>query len=116
MKCGRKTITILLLSGALSANAIPPPPPAPTKLREARMTVMVQLVEASNGRVSKLTKLCKVSGTIPVYADDGGATRSSSREISGCNMLWQGKNLSVSVREQWQLRTAPLRMRLQALA
>jgi hypothetical protein len=87
MKCECKAMTVLLLLGALSANAIPPPPPAPTKLREAQMTVMVHLVEASNGQVSKLTKLCKVSGPIPVYADDGGAARSSSREISGCNML-----------------------------
>jgi hypothetical protein len=62
------------------------------------MTVMVQLVEASNGEVTKITKLCKVSGTIPVYADDGSATRPNSREISGCKMLWKGKSLSVSVR------------------
>ena len=98
MKYGCKTMTVVLLSGAMSANAIPPPPPAPVKLRGARMTVMVELVEASNGRVSKLTKLCTVSGTIPVYADDGGATRANRRAISGCNMLWKGQILNVSVR------------------
>jgi hypothetical protein len=98
MKHGCKTLTMVLLSGAMSANAIPPPPPAPAKLRDARMTVVVQLVEASSGQVSKLTKLCTVSGTIPVYADDGGATHANRRDISGCNMLWKGQNLSVSVR------------------
>jgi hypothetical protein len=98
MKYRCKTMIMLLLSGAMSANAIPPPPPAPTKLRDARMTVMVQLVEASNGQVNKLTKLCTVSGTIPGYADDGGATRANRREIAGCNMLWTGQSLNVSVR------------------
>jgi hypothetical protein len=62
------------------------------------MTVTVQLVEASQGRVNKLTKLCTVSGKIPVYADDGRATRANGREIQGCKMPWKGKNLSVSVR------------------
>jgi hypothetical protein len=87
-----------LLFSALTAYAIPPPPLAPRQLREARMTVTVQLVEARQGQVNKLTKLCTVSGKIPVYADDGGATRANGREIQGCNMQWKGKNLSVSVR------------------
>lgn len=82
----------------LTAAAIPPPPPAPAQLRESRMTVTIRMIEASHGRVTKITKLCKVTGKIPVYADDGGATRSNGRDISGCRMLWKGKNLSVSVR------------------
>lgn len=91
-------ITMPLLFSGLTAHAIPPPPPAPRQLREARMTVTVQLVEASQGQVNKRTKLCTVSGKIPVYADDGGATRANGREIHGCKMLWKGKSLSVSVR------------------
>ncbi|MEJ7807508.1 MAG: hypothetical protein WKG03_16485 [Telluria sp.] len=62
------------------------------------MTITVQLVEASNGAVHKLTKLCKVSGKIPVYADDGSATRANALDVSGCKMLWKGKSLRVSVR------------------
>ena len=62
------------------------------------MIVTVQLVEARQGRVNKLTKLCTVSGKIPVYADDGGATRANGREIQGCTMQWKGKHLSVLVR------------------
>jgi hypothetical protein len=62
------------------------------------MTVTIQMIEASHGRVTKITELCKVSGKIPVYADDGGATRSNGRDISGCRMLWKGQNLNVSVR------------------
>lgn len=87
-----------LLLSALTAGAIPPPPPAPPQLRKAGMTVTIQLVEASNGRVTKITKLCKVSGTIPVYADDGRAYGANVREISGCTMLWKGQSLNVSVR------------------
>lgn len=62
------------------------------------MTVGVQLVEASQGQVNKLTKLCTDSGKIPVYAGDGSATRATGREIQGCKMLWKGKNPSVFVR------------------
>ncbi|GAB3413278.1 hypothetical protein GCM10027318_28820 [Massilia agilis] len=62
------------------------------------MTVTVQLVQASQGQVNKLTKLCTVSGKIPVYADDGRATRANGREIRGCKMLWKDETLSVSVR------------------
>jgi hypothetical protein len=94
----QRWITMPLLFGALTAHAIPPPPLAPRQLREARMTVTVQLVEASQGQVNRLTKLCTVSGKIPVYADDGRATRANGREIQGCKMQWKGKNLTVSVR------------------
>jgi hypothetical protein len=94
----KKWLAMPLLLTALTARAIPPPPPAPPQLREARMTVTVQLVEASNGRVTKITELCKVSGIIPVYADNGGATPPNSREISGCRMPWKGQSLNVSLR------------------
>ena len=94
--CQRWTALLLLFIG-LTAHAIPPPPPAPKQLREARMTVTVQLVEASHGQVDRLTKLCTVSGKIPVYADDGNATRANGRDIPGCKMQWKGKNLSVIV-------------------
>jgi hypothetical protein len=62
------------------------------------MTATVQLVEAHNGIVSKISELCKVSGEIPVYSDNGGATGSNTREISGCNMTWKGRNQNISVR------------------
>jgi hypothetical protein len=97
MRCDSKALTMLLMLGASSANAIPPPPPAPKIVREARMTVTVQLVEASKGRVHKFVQLCKVSGTIPVYADAGSAAGANTRQISGCSMLWKGKRLGVSV-------------------
>lgn len=61
------------------------------------MNVTVQLVEASQGRITKLTKLCKVSGKIPVYVDDGRATGVYGRKIQGCTMLWKGNNLNVTV-------------------
>jgi hypothetical protein len=61
------------------------------------MTVTVELVEARNGRVSKLSKLCTVSGKIPVYADDGRPASFNVGEISGCTMRWKGQTLSVSV-------------------
>lgn len=92
-----RSLTVPLLLLTLTAHAIPPPPPAPPQLREARMTVVVQLFEASNGRVSKSTKLCEVTGKVPVYADDGSATRANGREIPGCKMLWKGQSLSISV-------------------
>lgn len=93
----QRWITVALLSSALTAHAIPPPPLAPRQLREARMTVTVQLVEASRGQVNRLTRLCTVTGKIPVYADDGGATRANGREISGCRMQWKGESLRVMV-------------------
>jgi hypothetical protein len=61
------------------------------------MTATVKLVEAHNGQVTKITKLCRVSGKIPVYSDNGRATRSNTREISGCNMTWKGENQRISV-------------------
>ncbi len=93
-----RLLAMSLLLSALPAHAIPPPPPAPPLLREARMTVMVKLIEASNGQVTKMTKLCKVSGKIPVYSDNGSAALSNAREIAGCKMLKNGKNLNISVR------------------
>lgn len=93
----RRCLEMALLMIALPAHAIPPPPAAPPQLRVARMTVTVQLVEASNGTVSKITKLCKVAGAVPVFSDDGRATRANSREIAGCTMLWKGRNLSLYV-------------------
>lgn len=90
-------LALSLMLSALPAFAIPPPPPAPPIRRNAKMTAMVQLVEAHNGAVTKITKLCKVSGRIPVYSDDGSATRSNTREIAGCNMTWKGKAQSISV-------------------
>lgn len=94
----KQWLTIPLLFSTLTAQAIPPPPPAPRQLREARMTVTVRLVEASQGQVNKLIELCSVTGKIPVYADDGYASRVNTREIHGCRMEWKGKNLSISVR------------------
>ena len=93
-----RMLALLLILSAIPAYAIPPPPPAPPVLRSATMIAMVQLVEAHNGRVSKVTDLCKVSGKIPVYSDNGSATSANTREISGCSMTWKGKNQSVSVR------------------
>lgn len=61
------------------------------------MTVTVELVEARNGRVSKLSKLCSVSGKIPVYVDEGRPSSFNGGEIPGCTMLWKGQTLSVSV-------------------
>jgi len=61
------------------------------------MTVTVRLIEAHHGNVSKLTKLCTVTGSIPAYADNGGATRPHRREIGNCTMLWKGQRLPVSV-------------------
>jgi len=101
-------LTPALLLGASIAHAIPPPPPAPPQLRNARMTVTIKLVEASHGRVSRITELCKVSGPIPVYADDGRATGANSREIAGCKMPWKGKNLDVSVRGAMAVARGPV--------
>jgi hypothetical protein len=104
----KRWLAMPFLLSALTARATPPPPLAPPQLSEARMTVTIQLVEASNGRVTKLTELCKVSGRIPVYADDGGATRSHGREISGCKMLWKGQSLHVSVRGAMAMSHGPV--------
>lgn len=90
--------TILLFIAALPAHAIPPPPGQPPQLREATMVVAVQLVEASNGRISRITRLCDVSGKIPVYADDGSAASHHAREIPGCTMPDSLRKLPVHVR------------------
>jgi hypothetical protein len=98
MQKSRNRLSVLwLLFSAFPARATPPPPDKPPQLREARMTATVRLIEASKGKVSKITELCKVSGKIPVYADDGSAAHSNAGEISGCKMHWKGKHLNVSV-------------------
>jgi len=61
------------------------------------MTVTVQLFEAHNGTTTKITELCKVSGKIPVFSDDGRAVLFHTREIPGCSMLRNGKKLKVSI-------------------
>jgi hypothetical protein len=94
----RRMLAISLILGALPAYAIPPLRPAPPVMRNARMTANVQLVEAHNGQVTRITKLCKVSGKIPVYSDSSSPTHSNTWEISGCNMTWKGKNQPISVR------------------
>ena len=91
------TAGVMLLSCALTAYATPPPPPAARQLREARMTVVVELVEAKNGQVSELIKICTVSGKIPVYADDGRPASFNASQVSGCTMKWKGQTLDVSV-------------------
>lgn len=93
-----RLLAISVLVSALPAHAIPPPPERPPLLREAKMTAAVQLIEARDGSVTKITELCKVRGKIPVYSDSGFAASVHAREITGCKMSWNGKNLSVSVR------------------
>ena len=61
------------------------------------MRVTVELVEAKNGRVNKLSKLCTVSGNIPVYADEGHPASFNVGEISGCTMRWKKQTLNVSI-------------------
>ncbi|NVE01879.1 hypothetical protein [Massilia sp. BJB1822] len=92
-----RLLALSLVLSAIPAHATAPPPPAPPILSNARMTATVKLVEAHNGQVTKITKLCRVSGKIPVYSDNGSATLSNTREISGCNMTWKGKNQRISV-------------------
>lgn len=87
----------LLFASTSLALAIPPPPAQPPLLRKARMTVKVQLVEAADGTVFRITELCKVSGTIPVYADEGHAARFYGAEIQGCSMVKDGQKLPVSI-------------------
>ena len=100
VKCGslrNRILAAFLLSAALPAHAIPPPPARPPLLREARMTVTVQLFEAHNGTTTNITELCKVSGKIPVFSDDGRAASFHTREILGCSMLRNKKKLKVSI-------------------
>lgn len=94
----RGILTIWLSATALPAHSIPPPPPEPALLREAKMAVTVQLIEAHNGTVTKITKLCDVVGKIPVYSDDGRAASSHARDIASCSMIRNGQNLRVHVR------------------
>lgn len=95
---GNRVLAISLLAIASAALAIPPPPPKPPLLRKAKMTVTVQLIEATNGQVSKITELCKVSGQIPVYSDDGRSASAHEWNIQSCRMSRNGKNLKVYVR------------------
>lgn len=90
-------LAILLLVSTSPTLAIPPPPAKPPMLRSAKMTVKVQLIEAANGQIFRITELCKVSGTIPVYADEGRAASAHSAEIRGCSMLKDGERLPVSI-------------------
>ncbi|MDB5793402.1 MAG: hypothetical protein JWQ80_3426 [Massilia sp.] len=88
---------IALLASVLPVKAIPPPPPKAPLLREAKMAVTVHLIEAKDGRVTRRTKLCKVSGKIPVYSDNGSPASFNAWEITGCTMPKNGENLTVSV-------------------
>jgi hypothetical protein len=94
---GHRLLGLPLLLSAMTAQAMPPPPPVPPLLRTARMTVTVQLIEANNGIVTRITELCKVGGKIPVYADNGDAAIVHPWEIAGCKMPRHGKNLNVNV-------------------
>lgn len=93
----RGLLALSVATMAISAHAIPPPPPKPPLLREARMTATVKLIEVKEGMVSKITQLCKVSGKIPVYADEGVSFAVHRREIASCTMLRDGKPLPVVV-------------------
>jgi len=90
-------MAVVLLASMSPALAFPPPPDKPPLLRQASMTVTVTLVEAANGQVFRITELCKVSGKIPVYADDGDAASWHLAQIHGCHMLKNGKKLPVAV-------------------
>ena len=90
-------LAISLLASVLPAKAVPAPPPLAPQLREARMTVTVTLIEAKNGQVIQITKLCKVSGKIPVYSDNGSPASFNAWKIEGCTMPRNGESLSVSV-------------------
>ena len=94
---GNCVLASLLLASISPALAIPPPPAQPPLLRKAKMTVKVQLIEAADGTVFRITELCKVNGTIPVYADDGRAAQFYGAEIQGCSMLKDGAKLPVSI-------------------
>lgn len=72
------------------------------------MTVTVQLIEATNGVVTKITELCQVKGAIPVYRDKGGAAKHHERELPGCAMRWKGKILEVSVKGAMAVSRGPV--------
>ncbi len=93
----KRLMAIALMAGVSAAHATPPPPPLAPRLREASMTVTVHLFEAKNGKVTKWSELCKVSGKIPVYADNGAPRSFNAREVPGCTMLRKGERLEVSV-------------------
>lgn len=93
----RRRFAISLLVSTSSAFATPPPPHEPPLLRKANMTATVQLVEATNGKVTNITELCRVSGKIPVYSDDGRRAFAHGWSIPGCRMNRNGQNLSVHV-------------------
>lgn len=92
-----RLIAATLLLSILPAHAIPPPPNRPPQLREARMTAKVQLIEARDGTVNKITELCKVSGKIPVFSDDGRSAFAHTQTIASCTMSRNGKKLAVKV-------------------
>jgi len=90
-------LAMSLLASVSPALATPAPPPLALLLRQADMTLTVRLIEAKNGVVSKITTLCKVSGRIPVYADNGSPASFNPAQIEGCSMPRKGENLEVSV-------------------
>lgn len=90
-------LAMSLLASVSPARATPAPPPLAPLLRQAEMTVTVRLIEAKNGVVSKFSTLCKVSGKIPVYADNGPPASFNPAEIEGCSMPRKGGKLEVSV-------------------
>ena len=90
-------LAMSLLAGISPALATPAPPPLAPLLRQADMTVTVRLIEANDGVVNKITTLCKVSGKIPVYADNGSPASFNPAKIEGCSMPRKGENLEVSV-------------------
>jgi len=90
-------LALSLLASLPPALATPAPPPLAPLLRQADMTVKVQLIETKNDVVSKITTLCKVSGKIPVYANSDSPASFNPAKIEGCSMPWKGQNLEVSV-------------------
>lgn len=90
-------LSMSLLASVSPALATPAPPPLAPLLRQADMTVTVRLVEAKNGVVTRFTTLCKVSGKIPVYANNGQPASFNATKIEGCTMPRNGENLDVSV-------------------
>ncbi|HNN92174.1 hypothetical protein [Haliangium sp. UPWRP_2] len=85
----------VLVSLAGDANAIPPPPQEPPRLRTAQLRMKVQLVQAKAGTVASVLPVCEVSGTVPVYAGESVSAHHGS--VPGCQLTWMGKKLDVSV-------------------
>lgn len=90
-------LAVSLLANVWPALATPAPPPLAPLLRQAGMTVTVRLIDTKNGVVSKITTLCKVSGKIPVYANNDSPASFNPAKIEGCSMPWKGESLEVSV-------------------